>query len=101
MNCKMEEFDTRVKKKFKDEQHQEQAPADRLTLDVKDTNDELEEEVKLEQDDYVEDSYDAYLGAELLVPSGDNFIVGRVIKQVQDEDGNPVGQQHNNPILDT
>jgi len=57
--------------------------------------------VKVEQDDYTEETYDAYLGAELLVPSGDNFIVGRVIKRIRDEDGNPVGQRHNNPILDT
>jgi len=72
-----------------------------LILDDKDANDEPEEEVKVEQDDFTEDSYDAYLGAELLVPSRDNFIVGRVIKRVRDEDGNPVGQQNNNPILDT
>jgi len=49
----------------------------------------------------MEESYNAYLGAELLVPSGDNFIVGWVIKWVQDDDGNQVGQCHNNPILDT
>jgi len=57
--------------------------------------------VKVKQDDFTDDSYNAYLGAELLVPSGDNFIVGRVIRQVQDEDGNPVGQWYNSPILDT
>jgi len=79
----------------------ERAPADGLVLDDEDKNDEPAEEVKAEQDDYTEESYDAYLGAELLVPSGDNFIVGRVIKRIRDKDGNPVGQCHNNPILDT
>jgi len=72
-----------------------------LTLDDEDVNDEPEEEFKTEQDDYTEDTYDAYLGAELLVPSGDNFIIGQVLKRMHDEDGNPVGQRHNNPLLDT
>jgi len=64
-------------------------------------NDKPEEEAKAEQDNFTEESYDAYLGAELLVPSGDNFIVGRVVKHVRDEDGNLVRQHHNNPILGT
>jgi len=101
VKTKMEEFDAKVKEKFKEERHRELAPADGLILDDEDANDEPEEEVKVEQDDFTEDTYDAYLGAELLVPSGDNFIVSQVLKRVRDEDGNPVGQRHNNPILDT
>jgi len=102
IKTKMEEFDARVKEKLKEEWHREQAPAAGLTLDDEDdVNDKLEEEGKMEKDDFTDDSYDTYLGAELLVPSVDNFIVGRVVKQVRDGDGNPVGQRHNNPILDT
>jgi len=101
VKTKMEEFYAKVKDKFKDERHREPAPADGLILDDEDANDEPEEGVKVEQDDFTDDSYNAYLGAELLVPSGDNFIVSRVIKRVRDEDGNPVGQRNNNPILDT
>jgi len=45
-----------------------------------DPNDEPEEDTKKEHDDYTEEAYDLYLGAELLIPSGDTFILGRVIK---------------------
>jgi len=69
--------------------------------DELDLNDEPEEEAKLEQDDYTEESYDAYLGAELLIPSGDHFIVGRVTKRKRDSNGNPIGLRNSNPILDT
>jgi len=68
-------------------------------LDDEDANDKLED-VKVEQDEYTEDSYNAYLEAELLVPFGGYFIVGRVIKCMDDEAGSPVGQCNNNPILD-
>jgi len=98
---KMQEFDQKVKEKLDDQHFREEIPADGLTLEDEDPNDEPEEEPKAEQDNYMDDANDGYLGAELLVPSGDSFIVGRVIKHVQDSDGNPVGQRNNNPILDT
>jgi len=69
-------------------------------LDYEDPNDEPEEEPKAKQDECTNETYDAYLGAKIL-PSWDNFIVGRVTKQVWDSDGNPVGQQNSSPILDT
>ena len=54
-----------------------------------------------EQDDYTPDTYDQYLGAELLLPHGDNMVAGRVTKRARGQDGNPIGIRHQNPLLDT
>jgi len=97
----MEDFDAKVMEKLDDHRHREEVPASGLTLDEEDLNDEPENKPKMEQDDYTDEAYDAYLGAELLVPSGDNFIIGWVTKQVRGVDGNPVGIRNNNPLLDT
>ena len=102
VNLCMQEFNGKIKEKMDDSKFRDDSPAQGLTLDDElDLNDEPEGEAKLEQDDYTEESYDAYLGAELLIPSGDHFIVGRVTKRKRDNDGNPIGQRNNIPILDT
>ena len=54
-----------------------------------------------EQDDYTPDTFDQYLGAELLLPQGENMTAGRVIKRARGQDGNPIGTRHSNPLLDT
>jgi len=102
VTIRMQDFDAKIKVKMDDSRHKDDSPAEGLTLeDELDLNDEPEEEAKLEQDDYTEESYDAYLGAELLIPSGDHFIVGRVTKRKRDNNGNPIGLRNSNPILDT
>ena len=55
----------------------------------------------LEQDDYTPDSYDQYLGAELLLPQGDEMVTGGVVKRARGQDGNPIGLRNQNPLLDT
>jgi len=82
VKTKMEDLNAKINEKLDDHCHREKVPADGLTLDDEDLNDEPESEPKIEQDDYTDKAYDAYLGAELLVPSGDNFIIGQVTKQV-------------------
>ena len=54
-----------------------------------------------EQDDYTPEAYDQYLGAELLLPQGDEMIARRVIKRARGQDGNPIGIRNSNPLLDT
>ena len=54
-----------------------------------------------EQDDYTPETFDQYLGAELLLPHGDQMITGRVVKRARGQDGNPIGIRNNNPLLDT
>jgi len=102
VQLKMQVFEDKIKPKMESERHRVNSPAEGLTLDdEEDPNDEPEGETKPEQDDFTEETYDAYLGAELLIPSGDQFIVGRVMKRTRDDNGNPVGQRNSNPILDT
>ena len=48
-----------------------------------------------------DEAYDQYVGAELLVPHGDEMVRGRVIKRARGDDGNPIGIRNSNPILDT
>ena len=41
-----------------------------------------------------------YVGANLLLTRGNNMVQGRVRKRAQDNDGNPIGIENENPILD-
>ncbi len=101
VKLKMCKFEDKIKPKMDDQRHRVDSLAEGLTTeDEEDLNDEPEEEAKPEQDKLTKEMYDAYIGAMLLIPSGDK-IVGRVMKQVRDGDGNPLGQRNSNPILDT
>ena len=44
---------------------------------------------------------DTYLGAEVNMPEGDGYWRAVVRKRKRDEEGRPIGQGNNNPILDT
>jgi hypothetical protein len=52
-------------------------------------------------DEWDHDAFDKYISAEVLLPKGDQFILGKVIDRKRDIHGQPVGRSHNNPILDT
>ena len=64
-------------------------------------DEEMVEQYAIEQDDYTDDAYDQYVGAELMVPHGDEMVPRKVIKRARGEDGNPIGRRNQNPILDT
>ncbi len=61
VKTKMENFDTMIKEKLDDHCHKEEVPANGLTLDDEDLNDEPESKPKMEQDDYTDKAYDAYV----------------------------------------
>jgi len=63
--------------------------------------DEMVEENAVEQDDYTEETYDQYIGAEVMVTHGDEKIRGKVMKRAKGEDGNPISRRDQNPLLDT
>jgi hypothetical protein len=44
---------------------------------------------------------DNYIGAEILIPRGGDLLRGRVTRRKRDANGNPIGQSHNSPALDT
>lgn len=72
-------------------------------------DDEPEEEISLieperqavEADDYTPEELDEYLTTEVVLPHGGESARATVIGRVKDKDGRPVGQRHDNPILDT
>jgi hypothetical protein len=54
-----------------------------------------------EVDNFTPEGYDEYVGAQMMVPQADGRIQGRITKRAKDENGNPIGRRHNNPIMDT
>ena len=56
---------------------------------------------KPESGNYTPESYDALITAELLLPKGDILLPAKVVGRKKDRNGNPVGTEHKNPILDT
>ena len=52
-------------------------------------------------DNYTSETLDAYVTALVLLPCGEELLKAQVVGQKRDANGNPVGQAHSNPILDT
>jgi len=100
---KMNQFDMTIKEKMNKWGHVIPNPAGGLILDNEDANatDKPEQPTLPNHDDFTNETYDAYLGTKLMVPHSDTYIHGHVIKQLQDEDGDPIGHWNNNPLLDT
>ena len=47
------------------------------------------------------ESNDTHLNASVMLPRGNSYVRGEVIGQKIDADGNDVGRENDNPILDT
>ena len=54
-----------------------------------------------EADEYDHDAFDKYISTEVILPTGDHMLRGRVTSRKRDANGNPVGRANTNPILDT
>ena len=69
----------------------------------KDDNDDNVEQVVPDAKDveFSPETMDTYVGSEIQLPNGDGFIAARVVKRARDNNGNPIGRSHSNPILDT
>jgi hypothetical protein len=52
-------------------------------------------------DDYDVNTYDQYIGAEVLLPQGDKMMTGRVTERKRSHNGEVKGKGHTNPMLDT
>jgi hypothetical protein len=53
-----------------------------------------------EMDEFTLDDFDKYISVEVLLPKGDEMVLGKVIGRKRDIDDNPIGMANNNPILD-
>ena len=56
---------------------------------------------RCEADDIEFDSFDQYLSAEFVVNRDGEMATAKVIKRAKDNNGNPIGKKHSNPLLDT
>jgi hypothetical protein len=54
-----------------------------------------------EADDFTTEDYDNYIPAEVLLPRGDDLVLGKGISRKRDADDNLIGIAHKNPIFDT
>jgi hypothetical protein len=54
-----------------------------------------------EADDWTPEAYNQFLSAQVLLPRGDENQRGTMKRRKHDDDGNPIGLRHSNPILDT
>jgi hypothetical protein len=52
-------------------------------------------------DTFTVDAYEKYIGAQLWMPLRDSMAEAKVVGRAKDEDGNPVGTSHSNPLQDT
>jgi Reverse transcriptase (RNA-dependent DNA polymerase) len=52
-------------------------------------------------DEYEPESYDGYITSQVLLPRGVDMKLGTVKGRKRDENSNPIGVGHSNPILDT
>ena len=43
-------------------------------------------------------TFDNYLGAEVVLPKGDDMMAGKVVGRKRDSDGEPIGQENKNPL---
>jgi hypothetical protein len=61
----------------------------------------LEMDSVVDVNSYDPEGYDGYITAQVLLPKGDEFNIGTVVRRCVDENGNPTGKSKPNPILDT
>lgn len=54
-----------------------------------------------EADDFDMEAFDKYLSAEVVLPKGDQMLLGKVVTRKRDLDDNRIGKAHSNPIFDT
>ena len=78
-------------------------PPDLFEGDERDILETVEDEDSkpTEADLFTPEAMDEYLSAELLMPHGEGMKRARVVSRHKDEDGNPIGRRHPNPILDS
>ena len=46
-------------------------------------------------------TYDTYIGAEVVLPQGNDMVSGTIKSRVEDFEGQPIGKANKSPILDT
>jgi hypothetical protein len=71
---------------------------------INDEEDDLEPEEPNdipEIEEYKQEGYDEYIGAQIMVPKEDGRIQGTIVKRARTENGDPIGRRNPNAFLDT
>ena len=101
---RMEKYDLEVNNRLSDEKYISADNADGVIfLEDEEPTVEGEENSPILDADEVYDvnAYDQYVNAEIMLPTGDGRVAGRVRKRLRDADGKPIGRPHNIPMMDT
>jgi hypothetical protein len=99
---KIERFDNQLKEKLSDANYINTTDGTiSFVQDVDISNDELEQQMAIIHDNFTEDTYDQYVGAELVTTYQGEYQYAMVNKRLRDPLGNPIGKRHDNPRLDT
>jgi hypothetical protein len=56
---------------------------------------------KPEVAEFTTEAYDKFISAEVMLPQGDILVPAHVVGRKRDQDGNPIGQENANPLLDS
>jgi len=110
---RIDEFEETLEERLNDENFQsEETDVDFYLEDVEiaeddpnaPTDDEygdMIQEEKKDVDEFDNEAYDRYLGAELSINRGDGVIRWRVVKRACGNNGEFIGWSHNNPLMDS
>jgi hypothetical protein len=101
------DFDQQIKSKYCKDDDIDKNSIDIITDQTDDQGDHMTpefdsiEEPTPEADNWDQNAYDQYIAAEVILPVGEQSMLGKVIERKRDHDGQPIGQAHYNPLLDT
>jgi hypothetical protein len=98
---KVDKFEEALRAQLDDTNYTDKSQALQCVQDIDIGNDEIEERMALPQDDYTDEAFDVYIGAELLTTYLGDFHYAKVTKWVYDQFGDPVGSRNDDPRLDT
>jgi hypothetical protein len=101
IQAQINDFDCKIEETIKSVPAQE-IPQELEDQDYEDLNEPMEPEAeKPEADAFTPEMYDTLISAEVLLPKGDILVPAKVTGRKRNENGDPVGTAHTNPILDT
>jgi hypothetical protein len=99
---KIDTFDVQLKEKLSDMNYTDASNESISYIqDIDILNDEPEDKMAMDADDFTDDTYGQYVGAELITVHQGEYHHAVVNKRLRDPNGDPIGRRHINPKLDT
>jgi hypothetical protein len=99
---KIDTFDVQLKEKLSDMNYTDASNESISYIqDIDISNDEPEDKMAMDADDFTDDTYGQYVGAELITVHQGEYHHAVVNKRLRDPNGDPIGRRRINPKLDT